>query len=67
MGSITRRGKKMETNTISKHIRVARLFFNAALRDETVAKNPFSGVDSGDRRNAERGILRHSKRGRRLH
>ncbi len=36
MGSITRRGGKMQTNTISKHIRVSRLFFNAALRDEVV-------------------------------
>ena len=54
MGSITRRGGKMQTNTISKHIRVARLFFNAAMRDEVVVKNPFSGVDSGDRRNAAR-------------
>jgi len=53
MASKTKRGI-MQTNTISKHIRVARLFFNAALRDELVVKNPFSGVDSGDRRNSTR-------------
>jgi integrase len=54
MATETNRGGKMQTNTISKHIRVARLFFNAALRDELVAKNPFSGVESGDRRNSAR-------------
>ncbi len=53
MASKTKRGL-MQTNTISKHIRVARQFFNAALRDELVVKNPFSGVDSGDRRNSAR-------------
>ena len=53
MATKTKRGL-MQTNTISKHIRVARLFFNAALRDEVVSKNPFSGVDSGDRRNSAR-------------
>ncbi len=53
LASKTKRGI-MQTNTISKHIRVARLFFNAAVRDEVVVKNPFSGVDSGDRRNSAR-------------
>lgn len=52
--SDTRQGGKMMPNTIAKHIKVASLFFNAALRDEIISRNPFSGVDCGERKNAER-------------
>ncbi len=53
MASKTKRGV-MQPNTVSKHLRVARLFFNAAIRDEVISKNPFNGVDSSDRRNSAR-------------
>jgi integrase len=54
MDSDTIRGGKMMPNTVSKHIKVARQFFNAAIRDEVISRNPFSGVDSGERKNADR-------------
>ena len=54
MDTDTIRGGKMQPNTVAKHIKVARLFFNAAIRDEVISKNPFTGVDSGERKNPQR-------------
>lgn len=54
VGSDTRRGGKMMPNTIAKHIKVASLFFNAAMRDEIITRNPFSGVDCSERKNSDR-------------